>query len=183
MISDIDPPPVGANTMSTMEDTEVDNVALAFDVAEKLAGFVQTVPLIAPVARFFSQTVKVYKEVQSTDDKQDALLGRITVISSDLYATVLRIEAAGHVDFFKRDLEKSASLLEKAAALVTGYDQLEIVGGGATRNQLGGDLATLQQDIDSFGTRFRKNRLMDLSIQQNQRQLASVIFFSLISMT
>jgi hypothetical protein len=38
----------------------VDNVALALDVAEKLAGFAQTVPFIAPVAGFLSLIVKAY---------------------------------------------------------------------------------------------------------------------------
>ncbi|KAJ7269747.1 ankyrin repeat-containing domain protein [Mycena rebaudengoi] len=129
------------------------------------------VPFIAPVAGCLSQIIKVYKEVEATDEKRDALLRRIVSISHDLHATVLRMEAAGHVDILTRlkpDLETYAGLLEKAAAFVAGYNEIGVVRRGAARNQLGGDFSTLQQDLDSFGARFRTNRLVDLSIQQNQ---------------
>ncbi|KAJ7269766.1 ankyrin repeat-containing domain protein [Mycena rebaudengoi] len=165
-----DPPSVGMKSTS-MKDSVVDNVRLAVDVAEKLAGFVQTVPFIAPVAGCLSQIIKVYKEMEATDEKLDTLLRRIVSISHDLHATVLRMEAAGHVDVLTRlkpDLETYAGLLEKAAAFVADYNEIGAIRRGAARNQLGGDFSTLQQDLDLFGARFRTNRLVDLSIQQNQ---------------
>ncbi|KAJ7285924.1 ankyrin repeat-containing domain protein [Mycena rebaudengoi] len=165
-----DPPTFGTKS-TRMKDSVVDNVALAVDVVEKLAGFVQTVPFIAPVAGCLSQIIKVYKEMEATDEKRDNLLCRIVSISHDLHATVLRMEAAGHVDVLTRlkpDLETYAGLLEKAAAFVADYNEIGAVRRGAARNQLGGDFSTLQQDLNSFGARFRTNRLVDLSIQQNQ---------------
>ncbi|KAJ7269786.1 ankyrin repeat-containing domain protein [Mycena rebaudengoi] len=109
--------------------------------------------------------------MEATDEKRDTLLRRIVSISHDLHATILRMEAAGHVDVLTRlkpDLETYAGLLEKAAAFVAGYNEIGAVRRGAARNQLGGDFTILQQDLDSFGARFRTNRLVDLSIQQNQ---------------
>ncbi|KAJ7269755.1 ankyrin repeat-containing domain protein [Mycena rebaudengoi] len=170
MSSAKDPPSVDTKSTRT-KDSVVDNVALAVDVAEKLAGFVQTVPFIAPVAGCLSQIIKVYKEVEAMDEKRDTLLCCIVSISHDLHATVLRMEAAGHVDVLTRlkpDLETYAGLLEKAAAFVADYNEIGAVRRGAARNQLGGDFSTLQQDLDSFGARFRTNRLVDLSIQQTQ---------------
>ncbi|KAJ7269760.1 ankyrin repeat-containing domain protein [Mycena rebaudengoi] len=170
MSSAKDPPSVDTKSTRT-KDSVVDNVALAVDVAEKLAGFVQTVPFIAPVAGCLSQIIKVYKEVEAMDEKRDTLLCRIVSISHDLHATVLRMEAAGHIDILtrlKQDLETYAGLLEKAATFVADYNEIGAVRRGAARNQLGGDFSTLQQDLDLFGARFRTNRLVDLSIQQTQ---------------
>ncbi|KAJ7269695.1 hypothetical protein C8J57DRAFT_1227412 [Mycena rebaudengoi] len=151
------PPSVGMKSAST-KDSVVDNLRLVVDVVEKLTGFVQTIPFIAPVAGCLSQIIKVYKEVEATDEKRDTLLRCIVSISHDLHTTILRMEAAGHIDVLTRlkpDLETYTGLLKKAAAFVADYNEIGAVRRGAARNQLGGDFSTLQQDLDSFGARFR----------------------------
>ncbi|KAJ7855806.1 hypothetical protein B0H13DRAFT_2283603 [Mycena leptocephala] len=165
-----DPPAVTTKSTKT-KDTIVDNVALAVDVVADLSGFIESVPFLEPVARFLSRIITVYKKVKATDEKRDALLTRIMDITRDLHATVLRMETTGHVDLLTRlksDLETYATSLAKASEFIVKYDQLGALHRGLARNQLEGELSTLQQDLDSFGARFRTNRLVDLAIQQNK---------------
>ncbi|KAJ7894077.1 hypothetical protein B0H13DRAFT_2276518 [Mycena leptocephala] len=164
-------PPIATTKSTKTKDTIVDNVALAVDVVADLSGFIESVPFIEPVARLLSRIITVYKKVKATDEKRDALLARIMNITRDLHATVLRMESTGHVDVLTRlksDLEIYASLLAKASEFIVEYDQLGALHRGLARNQLEGELSTLQQDLDSFGARFRTNRLVDLAIQQNK---------------
>ncbi|KAJ7926469.1 hypothetical protein B0H13DRAFT_2265901, partial [Mycena leptocephala] len=151
----------------------VDNIALAVDVAEKLAGFVQTIPFIGPAAGFLAQIVNVYKEVKGTKDKRQVLVARLTDIASDLCNTILRMEATNHVDLVTRlkpDVEKYASLLEKAYMFISEYDNMGTLRRTTARDQLGSEFGALQQELDSFGTRFRNNRLVDLTLQQRAMQ-------------
>ncbi|KAJ7473700.1 ankyrin repeat-containing domain protein [Mycena galericulata] len=152
------------------KDIVIDNIALALDMAEKLAGFVKTVPFIAPAAGFLSQIVKTYKEVKATNDKRDALLAQITAITQDLCATILRMEATNHIDLIgrlKADVETYTRLLEEASKFVVAYEGIGGIHRGVARNQLGSKFSNLQQGLDSFGARFRTNCLVDLSIQQS----------------
>jgi hypothetical protein len=48
-----------------------------------------------------------------------------------------------------------SSLLAKASKFIAEYDQLGALHRSLARNQLEGELSTLQQDLDSFGARFR----------------------------
>ncbi|KAJ7892161.1 hypothetical protein B0H13DRAFT_2529330 [Mycena leptocephala] len=156
---------------SKTKDTIVDNIALAVDVGADLSGFIESVPFIEPVARLLSQIITVYKKVKATDEKRDILLARIMDITRDLHATVLRMETTGHVNVLTRlksDLETYASLLAKASEFIAEYDRLGALHRGLARNQLKGELSTLQQNLDSFGASFRTNRLVDLAIQQNK---------------
>ncbi|KAJ7260217.1 ankyrin repeat-containing domain protein [Mycena rebaudengoi] len=161
---------VPGNVTPNSKDLVVDQLSLAVDAAEKLAGLVTNVPFIAPVAGLLSQIVTVYKEIKDVDDKRDSLLGRITSITQDLCATILRMEAANHVDLLGRlkpDVEKYTSLLGEASKFIVDYGGLGSIRRGLARNQLGGKFVELQQKLDLFGTRFRTNRLVDLVVQQN----------------
>ncbi|KAJ7912934.1 hypothetical protein B0H13DRAFT_2472517 [Mycena leptocephala] len=163
--------PSVVTTKSKTKDTIVDNIALAVDVVADLSGFIESVPFIEPVARLLSQIITVYKKVKATDEKRDILLARIMDITCDLHATVLRMETTGDVNVLTRlksDLETYASILAKASKFIAEYDQLGALHRSLARNQLEGELSTLQQDLDSFGARFRTNRLVDLAIQQNK---------------
>jgi hypothetical protein len=48
-----------------------------------------------------------------------------------------------------------SSLLAKASEFIVEYDLLGALHRGLARNQLEGELTTLQQELDSFGARFR----------------------------
>ncbi|KAJ7769707.1 hypothetical protein B0H14DRAFT_352620 [Mycena olivaceomarginata] len=170
MVPSANDSPIASAKVTNSKDLAIDNIALAFDVAEKLAGFVQTVPFIAPAAGFLSQIVKVYKEAQDTNDKRDALLGRITGITQDLCATILWMEARNDVALIGRlkpDIETYARLLQEAFEFAANYHGLGNIRRGAARTLLGSRFSYLQQQLDLFGARFRTNRLVDLSMHQS----------------
>ncbi|KAJ7613825.1 hypothetical protein DFH06DRAFT_136367 [Mycena polygramma] len=151
-------------------DIVIDNLGVAFDVAEKLVGFAQTVPFIAPVAGLLSQIVKTYNEVKETHDKRNVLVLRVMAIAEDLYTTVRRLEDTKHIDLIKRlrpDIENYTELLTEASKFVSDFDGLGRIHRGAARNQLGDTFSDFEQKFDFFGARFRTNRLVDLAIQQN----------------
>ncbi|KAF7358528.1 hypothetical protein MVEN_00903700 [Mycena venus] len=155
------------------KDVVIDNLTLVFDTAEKLAELAQNVPFIAPVAGALSQILKAYKEVKNTDAKRDALLVCITGITDDLCSTILRMEQINHIDLvgrLKRDIETYARLLKEASVFVSEYDELGLIRRSLARNHLGGNFSDLQGRLDSFGARFRANRLVDLAIQQTTVQ-------------
>ncbi|KAJ6559670.1 ankyrin repeat-containing domain protein [Mycena capillaripes] len=171
------PPVVAAPTTSNSRKADVtsrssvavDNVALLLEVVETLSKFVKAVPFIGPVVMLLSQFVKIYEEVKDVKEKRDALCTRIKDVGQDLCATILRMETAGHIDLFTRlkpDIETYARLLERSSKFVSEYDSLGGIRRGVAHTQLGNQLSTLQQDLDTFGTRFRTNRLVDISIQQ-----------------
>ncbi|KAJ7079508.1 ankyrin repeat-containing domain protein [Mycena crocata] len=148
----------------------IDNIALTLGLVEKVAALFQTVPFIAPVAALMSEILKAYKEVKDTNDKRESLFIRITDISHDLCATVLRMEATNHLDLvgrLKSDIDKYAKLLEKASNVVKEYSDRGVVVRVAARTQLSNELGVLERELDSFGARFRTNRLVDLAINQN----------------
>ncbi|KAJ7879081.1 ankyrin repeat-containing domain protein [Mycena olivaceomarginata] len=179
---------IGAISTST-KDSTVDNAVLVLDIVEKLSGFAQTIPFIAPAAGFLSQILKAYKEVQDADHERDVLLSHITGISQDLCGTVLRMEATNHVNMIGRlksdietytrwgflaewsyctEVENCIRLLEETSKFLGEYDGLGALRRGAARSQLRTGLSDLQQKLDSFGARFRNNRLVDLAIQQSK---------------
>ncbi|KAJ7092512.1 ankyrin repeat-containing domain protein [Mycena crocata] len=160
------PPVVGVKG----KDLVVDNIALALDVVDSLAEFLRSVPFIAPAAGVLSQLVTAYKETTAANDKRDTLHTQVAEITDDLCATVLRMEATNHVALLTRlktDVETYAGLLQTASRFIAEHDNLGKVQRFAARNQLGTELNDLQQQMTSFGARFRTNRLVDLSIQQN----------------
>ncbi|KAJ7617291.1 hypothetical protein FB45DRAFT_801092, partial [Roridomyces roridus] len=162
--------PTAQRSTSGSKDFVVSNAALVLDIVEKLSGFAQTIPFIAPAAGFLSQIVKAYQEVRDTQDERDALLGVITGISQDLCATVLRMEATDHLDLVGRlkvDIETYARLLEESFNFVSEYDRLGGATRAAARQQFKNEFKDLQRKMDSFGARFRNNRLVDLAIHQN----------------
>ncbi|KAJ7319384.1 hypothetical protein DFH08DRAFT_1086266 [Mycena albidolilacea] len=55
-------------------DSAIDNAVLVLDIVEKLSGFAQTIPFIAPAAGFLSQILKAYKESESEVEKLEKKL-------------------------------------------------------------------------------------------------------------
>ncbi|KAJ7445583.1 ankyrin repeat-containing domain protein [Mycena latifolia] len=116
-----------------------------------------------------NEILKVYKEVKDTNEKRDVLLANIADLSRDLCGTVLRMEATNHVDLIgrlKADIEAYTGLLTKASAFMKDYNDHGLMSHIAARNELGTKFAALTRELDSFGARFRSNRLVDLVINQ-----------------
>ncbi|KAJ7473705.1 hypothetical protein B0H11DRAFT_1340995 [Mycena galericulata] len=80
------------------------------------------------------------------------------------------MEATNHIDLIGRlrtDVATYTRLLEEASEFVVAYEGTGGLHRGLARNQLGNKFSELQQGLQSFGARFRTNRLVDLSIQQS----------------
>ncbi|KAJ7252185.1 ankyrin repeat-containing domain protein [Mycena rebaudengoi] len=152
------------------KDSVVHDVTIALDVAAQLASYAHALPLVAPIAGFLSLILKTYQEAKDTDDKRDALLFRCAGIGQDLCAAIHTLKATNHVDLIGRlntDIERYSRLLEHVLRLTADYNTLGAIQRGVDRKQLGSRFTELQRDLDSFGARFRNNRLVDLAIQQS----------------
>ncbi|KAF8146678.1 ankyrin repeat-containing domain protein [Mycena galopus ATCC 62051] len=80
----------------------------------------------------------------------------------------------------KQDLEKYAFLISKASQFINNYDDHGTLAHIAARNQLQGEMDTLNHELDLYGARFGNNRLIDLYINQGmdaqiQRKVHDII--------
>ncbi|KAJ7704827.1 ankyrin repeat-containing domain protein [Mycena rosella] len=151
-------------------DAAIDNIGLALSLVQQVGNIIQTVPWIAPAAALMSEVLKAYKEFKDTNEKRDVLLDNITGLTHDLCGTILRMEVTGHVDLVGRlrvDIATYAGLLEKASQLIKEYDGQGAVVHVAARNEFGSKFSALNEELNSFGGRFRTNRLVDLAIHQS----------------
>ncbi|KAJ7445602.1 ankyrin repeat-containing domain protein, partial [Mycena latifolia] len=166
---------VPAESLSTTA-CSIDNLTAVLGLVEQVANIVQKVPFIAPAAALMTEILKVYKEVKGTNEKRDVLLANITDLSRDLCGTVLRMEATNHFNLIGRleaDIETYALLLTKASAFIKDYNDHGLMSHIAARNELGTKFTALTRELDSFGARFKSNRLVDLVI--NQRVIAVTV--------
>ncbi|KAJ7445601.1 ankyrin repeat-containing domain protein [Mycena latifolia] len=117
-----------------------------------------------------TEILKTYKEVKDANEKRGVLLANIAGLSRDLCSTILRMDATNHLDLIgrlKADIETYAGLLAKASTFIKDYDNQGLISHVAARNALGTNFTALTRELDSFGARFRSNRLVDLAINQN----------------
>ncbi|KAJ6531635.1 hypothetical protein DFH09DRAFT_138077 [Mycena vulgaris] len=159
-------PEKSANAMESVTD----NLSLALSLAEQAVAIAQVAPFIAPAAALLSEILKSYKEVKAANEKRDNLFELVSNLTGDICATILRMEATNHSDLIGRlkvDLEKYAALIKEASQFIKDYDNQGKLSRFAGRNQLGNKMDELNKELDSFGARFRNNRLVDLAINQS----------------
>ncbi|KAJ6514678.1 hypothetical protein DFH09DRAFT_1049102 [Mycena vulgaris] len=80
------------------------------------------------------------------------------------------MEATNHVELIGRlraDIETYSVLLARASVFIKQYDSQGVFRHVAARNELGSQMNSLNRELDSFGARFRTNRLVDLAINQS----------------
>ncbi|KAJ6514666.1 hypothetical protein DFH09DRAFT_1431650 [Mycena vulgaris] len=148
----------------------IDNLTVVLGLVKQVANVIQKAPFIAPAAALMAEILKAYKEVKDTDEKRDGLVSSITELTRDLCGTILRMEATNHVELIGRlraDIETYSVLLARASVFIKQYDNQGVVRHVAARNELGSQMSTLNRELNSFGARFRTNRLVDLAINQN----------------
>ncbi|KAJ6563401.1 hypothetical protein DFH09DRAFT_1477296 [Mycena vulgaris] len=143
------PSPASADTPSNGNSkssvTNVDNLALAVNLIEKIANVVDRVPFAAPVAALVSEILKIYKDVKETHENRDTLYGR-----------------------HKNSLGISTGrLLKKASALVFEFDSEGGFKTTLTHAQWTAKFTGLERDLDSFALRFNFKHLIDLEIGQD----------------
>ncbi|KAJ6504007.1 hypothetical protein C8R45DRAFT_924327 [Mycena sanguinolenta] len=93
-------------------DWVIDGFTLALDLAEQALDIAEVAPFIGPAAALLHKIVDSYKEWKDADEKCDLLAKRVTDITGDICATVLRMQEMNHSDQIrrlKRDLETYAA--------------------------------------------------------------------------
>ncbi|KAJ6586253.1 hypothetical protein DFH09DRAFT_1274797 [Mycena vulgaris] len=145
----------------------IDNLTVALGLVQQVANIVREVPFIAPAAALMAEILEVYKEAKATGDKRDVLLANVAELTRDLCGTILRMEATNHVDLIGRLKMDIEALLAKASLFIKRYDTQGVVKHLAARNELGSEILALNRELDSFGARFRTNRLVDLALNQS----------------
>ncbi|KAF7330697.1 hypothetical protein MSAN_02447800 [Mycena sanguinolenta] len=116
------------------------------------------------------QIIDSYKEFKDVGEKRDLLAQRITDITGDICATVLRMEETNYSNQISRllpDLKKYAELIDTASQFIKKYDNQGSVTHFLGRNPMQDEMDKLQQDLDLFSVRFGNNRLVDLCLQQS----------------
>ncbi|KAJ7628729.1 hypothetical protein FB45DRAFT_867717 [Roridomyces roridus] len=143
---------------------------MALSLVEQVASIAQAAPFIAPAAALLSQILEGYRSVKDLDDKRDGLCTFISDLTGDICAAVLRMEETHHSDLvgrLKPDLETYAALIGKASAFIAEFDKHGFFFRAVSRSQMDSKLTALNEELNSFGARFRSNRLVDIAINQN----------------
>ncbi|KAJ7770952.1 hypothetical protein DFH07DRAFT_914759 [Mycena maculata] len=161
---------IDAEKSANIVEAVLDNLSLVLSLAEQVADIAQAAPFIAPAAALLSEILISYNEVKSTNEKRDALVTYIANLTGDICATILRVEVTHHSDLIRRlklDLEKYAAIITKASLFIRKYDDQGKFVQFAGRNQLGGEIDKLNEELSSFQARFGTNRLVDLAISHS----------------
>ncbi|KAJ6503972.1 hypothetical protein C8R45DRAFT_1186137 [Mycena sanguinolenta] len=89
----------------------IDGFTFALDLAEQALDIAEVAPFIGPAAVLLHKIIDSYKEWKDADEKRDLLAKRVTDITGDICATVLRMQEMNQSDQIgrlKRDLETYA---------------------------------------------------------------------------
>ncbi|KAJ7114718.1 ankyrin repeat-containing domain protein [Mycena epipterygia] len=159
------PTPVTASLVN------VDNLALAANIVEKIAKVVNKVPLIAPVAALLSELLKTYKEIKDMPGKRNTLVTRITDLTDDVHGTIMRMEATKYVDTMgrlKSDMEEYVVLLRRASALMSDFDGQGVFKTSVNQKQWTDKFTALDGELNLFAGRFASNRMADVQIEQSR---------------
>ncbi|KAJ7199853.1 ankyrin repeat-containing domain protein [Mycena pura] len=160
-----------ASDLPVVKESVASNITLALGLVERGANIARHVPWIAPVFSLLSEIVKIYKEVKDTDEKRDQLLCRVTDITNDLCATILRMEETNHDDLIGRlkpDAEKYTALIAKINDAIRAYDRQKYAVRVWAHIELGSELDAFNHELDWFAARFTNNRLVDLVFKQDK---------------
>ncbi|KAJ7071594.1 ankyrin repeat-containing domain protein [Mycena amicta] len=152
-------------------DTVLSNLLAALEIVQQVGSIVESVPFIAPIGAILSEFVGVYKEVKDNHGKRDGLLEKVAVLARDIGGAILLLNTSGNMEGIgrlKSDLEEYMGLLEEARKLTIASDEHGRFIRILKREELGGELDSLDKKLDFFGTRFRSNRLVDIQIEQKQ---------------
>ncbi|KAF7349471.1 Ankyrin repeat protein [Mycena sanguinolenta] len=151
-------------------ETLLEIVQFALDLADKALDIAQVAPFVAPAAELLRKIIDSYKEVKTSEENRDALALRISELTGDICAAVLRMQETNHsdrIERLKQDLEKYATIIKGASRFVEAYDDQSRLAHFSHRNENHAEMDQLNRDLDLFATRFGNNRLVDLSIQES----------------
>ncbi|KAJ6503960.1 hypothetical protein C8R45DRAFT_1070438 [Mycena sanguinolenta] len=137
-------------------DWVIDGFTFALDLAEQALDIAEVAPFIGPAAALIHKIIDSYKEWKDVDEKRDLLTKRVTDITGDICATVLRMQETNYSDQIgrlKQDLEKYATLVNKASEFIKHYNEQGTLTHFVGRNQMQDKLDKLQHELDLFSAR------------------------------
>ncbi|KAF7349468.1 Zinc finger, ZZ-type [Mycena sanguinolenta] len=155
---------------SERTERSLEIVQFALDLADKALDIAEVAPFVKPAAVLLRKIIDSYKEVKTSEETRDALALRISELTGDICAAVLRMQETNHSDHvgrLKQDLEKYVIIITHASHFVEAYGDQSKLTHFLSRNEEQAKMDKLNHDLDSFGTRFGSNRLMDLCIQRS----------------
>ncbi|KAF7356051.1 hypothetical protein MVEN_00934900 [Mycena venus] len=163
-----------SESVAELMRSAIDSIPLVHD-AQKLSSLARTVPFFDPAVGFLFQIIKSYTEIKTTNYKRDALLAWVMGITQDLCATIDEMEETKHGDLIlclEPDVKRLARLLGETSKFVAEYDRRGAVRRITARHQLAGRLSALQQEIDSFGPRFRASMITVIKSDFNAQDIS-----------
>ncbi|KAJ7093608.1 hypothetical protein C8R44DRAFT_860693 [Mycena epipterygia] len=144
----------------------VDNLALAANIVEKIANVVDKVPFVAPVVALLSEILKTCKEIQDISENRNTLDTRLGKITKDLDETKSRLNAVQITGSLNKDVEEYAGLLATASALISGFDGQNKAFRTMNQKEWANRLTALKSELDSFASRFIIKRGIETQIGQ-----------------
>ncbi|KAJ7112611.1 hypothetical protein C8R44DRAFT_985058 [Mycena epipterygia] len=144
----------------------VDNLALAANIAEKIANVVDKVPFVAPVAALLSEVLKTCKEIQDMGENRntlDTLIGKITKDLNEMKTGLEDVQIPGSL---KKDVEEYAGLLAKASALISCFDGQNKALRAINQKEWASQWTALESELDSFASRFSIKRGIEIQVGQ-----------------
>ncbi|KAJ7112601.1 ankyrin repeat-containing domain protein [Mycena epipterygia] len=154
----------GVDNETSNSVLNVDNLALAANIVEKIANVVDKVPFVAPVAALLSEVLKTCKEIQDMGENRNTLNTKLGKITKDLDETKTRLDVEQITGSLRKDVEEYAGLLAKALALISGFDGQNKAFRAVNQKEWASRLTALERELDSFASRFIIKRGIETQI-------------------
>ncbi|KAJ7112614.1 ankyrin repeat-containing domain protein [Mycena epipterygia] len=152
----------------------IDNLALAANIVEKIANVIDKVPFVAPVAALLSEVLKTCKEIQDMGENRNTVNTRLGKITKDLDETKSRLEAIQITGSLKKDIEEYAGVLAKASALISAFDGQNRALRAVNQKEWAGRWTALERELDSFASRFIIKRGIETQIGLSDVQISAL---------
>ncbi|KAJ7112597.1 hypothetical protein C8R44DRAFT_882361 [Mycena epipterygia] len=156
----------GVDNETSNSVLNIDNLALAANIVEKIANVVDKVPFVAPVAALLSEVLKTCKEIQDVGENRNTLNTRLGKIIKDLNETKSKLEAVQTTGSLSRDVDEYAGLLAKASTLISGFDGQNKALRAINQKEWASRWTALESELDSFASRFSIKRGIEIQVGQ-----------------
>ncbi|KAF7344725.1 Ectomycorrhiza-induced ankyrin-domain/NACHT-domain containing protein [Mycena venus] len=165
------PMPGQVLTATAAKPTAEESATAILTVTLELVGKVLKIvhPVIGAAADLMLEILTVYKDVRSTSKQRNTFLAKVTDLSQDVCRMVLRMQSTNSLSLIGRlkpDIDTYTKLLKKASEFIKVYDTQWRLLQIAIPKEFAAKFTSLADELDSFGSRFRSNRLVDLAIKQ-----------------
>ncbi|KAJ7323524.1 hypothetical protein DFH08DRAFT_817554 [Mycena albidolilacea] len=153
------------------KDSVISNLSSALSIVQQVGKMIESFPFIEPIGAILSEFVKVYKEVNDNHAKRDALMEKYAGLAREIGEAFLRLKERDYLSQASRlawDLKRYMELLKGVRSMILVFDDRGASLRFIQRGELGAQMDKFDKDLESFGTRFRTNRLVDIEIEQSK---------------